>query len=149
FHLPYDSIDKDIASFHLRTRDAAVKGYAVGPIGMKDSKKQVDDAFDYAKRVGVDLIIGVPAKEFLPYISEKTKEFNIRFAIHNHGPEDKLYPNATVIYESIKDLDSRMGLCFDMGHNMRDGHDPIRDLKRYHKRIFDIHLKNVTSAMAA
>src|SRR5690606_40216963 len=39
-----------------------------------------------------------------------------------------------------------MGLCFDMGHNTRDGQDSIKDLERYHHRIFDIHFKNVTAA---
>src|SRR5690606_40828865 len=98
------------------------------------------------RRVGVKLIIGIPNKEDLAYISDKTKEYDIRYAIHNHGPEDKLYPNASSIYDLVKGLDPRMGLCFDMGHNMRDGQDPIRDLERYHKRIFDIHFKNVTAA---
>jgi len=74
------------------------------------------------------------------------KEYDIRFAIHNHGPEDKLYPNATSINNLIKDLDSRVGICFDMGHDTRDNQDAVADLGKYSKRIFDIHLKNVTSA---
>src|SRR5690606_13420564 len=73
-------------------------------------------------------------------------EYDIRFAIHNHGPEDKLYPNASVINNYIKALDKRLGICFDMGHDTRDGQDPVKDLEKYHTRIFDIHLKNVTSA---
>ncbi|KKX51152.1 hypothetical protein L950_0206470 [Sphingobacterium sp. IITKGP-BTPF85] len=77
----------------------------------------------------------------MTYLSNKTKETGIRFAIHNHGPEDKLYPNATVIYNLIKDLDANLGMCFDMGHDTRDGQDAIKDLQQYHKRIFDIHLK--------
>lgn len=148
FHLPFKSTDAEIAAFHEKLAQSNVTGYAVGPIYMTKSKTEIDDAFEYAKRVGVKLIVGIPNKEDLEYISNKTKEYDIRYAIHNHGPEDKLYPNATSIYELVKDLDARMGLCFDMGHNIRDGHDPIADLERYHTRIFDIHLKNVTSATA-
>lgn len=146
FHLPLASTDAEIAAFHEKLAASAVKGYAVGPLYMTKSKSEIDNAFAYAKRVGVKLIVGIPNKEDLAYIADKTAEYDIRYAIHNHGPEDKLYPNATSIFELIKDLDPRMGLCFDMGHNMRDGHDPVGDVRRYHKRIFDIHLKNVTAA---
>jgi sugar phosphate isomerase/epimerase len=48
----------------------------------------------------------------------------------------------------IKDLDDRIGMCFDIGHNMRDGHDPVADIKKYKNRIFDLHLKNVSAAKA-
>ncbi|SFC20899.1 Sugar phosphate isomerase/epimerase [Parapedobacter composti] len=146
FHLPFKSTPAEITAFHEKLAASGVTGYAVGPIYMTKSRADIDNAFEYAKRVGVKLIVGIPNKDDLAYISDKTKAYDIRYAIHNHGPEDKLYPNATSIYELVKGLDPRMGLCFDMGHNMRDGQDPIKDLERYHKRIFDIHLKNVTAA---
>ncbi|SEL83358.1 sugar phosphate isomerase/epimerase family protein [Parapedobacter koreensis] len=146
FHLPLTSSDAEIAAFHKKLADSGVTGYAVGPIYMTKSKTEIDNAFDYAKRVGVKLIVGIPNKEDLAYIADKAKAYDIRYALHNHGPEDNLYPNATSIFELVKNLDERMGLCFDMGHNMRDGQDPIKDLERYRDRIFDIHLKNVTAA---
>jgi inosose dehydratase len=149
FHLPFKSTSEEISSFHAKLAEAGVKGYAVGPIYMNKSIEEIDKAFDYAKRVGVGLIVGIPRKEDLTYISKKTEEYNIRYAIHNHGPEDKLYPNATVIHDLVKNLGPKMGICFDMGHNARDGHDSIKDLKRYAKRIFDIHLKNITEAADA
>ncbi|PRD49054.1 sugar phosphate isomerase/epimerase family protein [Sphingobacterium haloxyli] len=147
FHLPYNSTENEIADFHAKLQHAGVIGYAVGPIYTK-SKKEIDDAFDYANRVGVSLIIGVPNPEDLTYLSEKVKVTGIKYAIHNHGPEDKLYPNATAIYNFIKNLHQNVGICFDMGHDARDGQDVIEDIQRYHKRILDIHLKNVTSATA-
>ncbi|MDO6437400.1 TIM barrel protein [Cyclobacterium sp. 1_MG-2023] len=147
FHLPLESTDAEIAAFHKKLADANIKGYAVGPIYSK-TQEALDIAFDYAKKVGVDMIVGIPSIEDLPYLDGKVKEYNIRFAIHNHGPEDKLYPNATVIMSHIKDLDDRIGMCFDIGHNMRDGHDPVADIKKYKSRIFDLHLKNVSKAEA-
>jgi inosose dehydratase len=147
FHLPFKSSTDEIAAFHQKLAEAGVKGYAVGPIYMNKSIEEIDNAFEYAKRVGVDLIVGIPRKEDLAYISKKTEEYNIRYAIHNHGPEDKLYPNATVIHDLIKNLGPKMGICFDMGHNARDGHNSVKDLKKYAYRIFDIHLKNITEAV--
>ncbi len=145
FHLPFKSTAAEIAAFHAKLKDNNVVGYAVGPIYTKN-KQEIDNAFDYAKRVGVDLLIGIPAHADLEYVAQKTKEYNIRFAIHNHGPEDKLYPNAESIYNLIKNLDQRVGICFDMGHNKRDGRDSVADLQKFSKRIFDMHLKNVTVA---
>lgn len=145
FHLPFKSTAEEIAAFHERLKQSNVTGYAVGPIYVK-TKAEIDNAFDYAKRVGVNLIVGIPNPEELPYLEQKVKEHNIRFAIHNHGPEDKLYPNATVIHNLIKNLDARVGICFDMGHDTRDNQDAVADLGKYSKRIFDIHLKNVTAA---
>jgi len=114
FHLPFKSTAVEINNFHEKLKQSDITGYAVGPI-YTNSTKAIDDAFDYAQRVGVKLIIGIPNKEDLAYLSNKTKETGIRFAIHNHGPEDKLYPNATVIYNLIKNLDPNLGMCFDMG----------------------------------
>lgn len=145
FHLPYASTSEQIAAFHEKLKQSGVTGYAVGPIYMK-TRQEIDNAFDYAKRVGVKMIVGIPNPEDLPYVDQKVKEFDMRYAIHNHGPGDKLYPNAITVNNLIKDLDARIGLCFDMGHDMRYGNDPIADVKKYSKRIFDIHLKNVTSA---
>lgn len=66
FHLPLSSTDEEIEAFHAKLKDFGVKGYAVGPIYMK-TKEEIDQAFDYAKRVGVNLIVGVPNYELLSY----------------------------------------------------------------------------------
>jgi len=145
FHLPLNSTTEQIATFHQTLKNAGVTGYAVGPIYMKTTQ-QIDEGFEYARRVGVKLIVGVPNEELLPYVDKKVKEFDMRYAIHIHGPDIKLWPNASSVMDAVKSLDPRIGLCFDMGHDARFGDDPIADLEKYAKRIFDIHLKNVTAA---
>ena len=102
--------------------------------------------FDYAKRVGVKLIVGVPNYELLPYVSDKVAEYDMQYAIHLHGPDIALYPDADDVWENVKDLDPRMGMCLDIGHDRRNGKDPVADLEKYQSRVFDIHLKDVTDA---
>ncbi len=156
FHLPIDANAEQIAQFKEKLAAHDVIGYAVGPIYMKDVEA-VDKAFAYAQRVGVDLIVGVPGVwgdkgpryDVLDRVEQKVKETGIRYAIHLHGPDMPLYPDATSIWNDVKDRDPRLGICLDIGHDMRAGSDPIKDLKRYGKRVFDIHLKDVTEGTKA
>jgi sugar phosphate isomerase/epimerase len=148
FHLPLNSDEAQIKVFHETCAAHGVKGYAVGPIYMK-TEAEVDNAFSYAKRVGVKLILGVPDYELLPYVEKKVKEYDFRLAIHLHGPDIKTYPDATDVWEHTKDLDPRMGMCLDIGHDLRNGCDPVADLKKYHTRVFDIHIKDVTDSTKA
>ncbi len=145
FHLPLNSTDEEIQAFHKKLAESDVTGYGVGPIYMK-TKEEVDNAFDYAKRVGVKLIVGVPNYELLPYVSDKVAEYDMQYAIHLHGPDIALYPDADDVWENVKDLDPRMGMCLDIGHDRRNGKDPVADLEKYQSRVFDIHLKDVTDA---
>lgn len=148
FHLPLDSSDAEIADFHNKLKAKGVTGYAVGPIYMK-SEKEIDNAFEYARRVGVKLIVGVPNYELLPYVEKKVKEYDMHYAIHLHGPDMPLYPDADDVWENVKDLDARIGMCLDVGHDTRNGKDPVADLKKYHTRVFDVHIKDVTGASKA
>ncbi|MFV0591972.1 MAG: sugar phosphate isomerase/epimerase family protein [Draconibacterium sp.] len=143
FHLPVNSTDEEIAAFHAKCAEYGVKGYAVGPLYMK-SKEDIDKYFDYAKRVGVKTIVGVPNYDLLPYVDEKVKEYGFNYAIHLHGPDIDIYQDADEVWEKTKDLDPRIGMCLDIGHDTRNGKDPVADLKKYHTRVFDIHLKDVT-----
>lgn len=148
FHLPFNSTDEEIATFKAKLQAADVTGYAVGPIYMK-SKEEVDNAFAYTKRVGVKLIVGVPNVDLLPYIDQKVKEYDFHYAIHLHGPDIELYPDADDVWKHTKDLDPRIGMCLDIGHNLRNGKNPSEALKKYHSRVFDIHIKDVTAAEKA
>ena len=148
FHLPLTSNEEQIAAFHQKLASYGVKGYAVGPIYMK-TKEEVDRAFAYAQRVGVPLLVGVPNYDLLDYTEQVVKQYDIKLAIHLHGPDMKLYPDATDIWEHVKNRDERMGMCLDIGHNLRYGSDTLADYIKYHKRVFDMHLKDVTAPTKA
>ncbi|GAB6012097.1 sugar phosphate isomerase/epimerase family protein [Viscerimonas tarda] len=143
FHLPLKSTDEEIAAFKEKLKAKGVTGYAVGPIYMK-TEKEVDNAFEYARRVGVKTIVGVPSIEMLPYVDKKVKEYNFYYAIHLHGPDLGIFPDAEDVWNHTKDLDPRIGMCLDIGHDLRNGKNPVADLIKYHTRVFDIHLKDVT-----
>lgn len=145
FHLPLDSNAATIQEVTGQYKAAGIDVYGVGVIYMK-TKEQVDQAFSYAKNAGVSLIIGVPEYDLLDYAEQKVKQYNIRMAIHNHGPQDKLYPGPKEVYEKIKDRDERLGLCLDIGHSIRAGEEPSAAVLKYRKRLYDMHIKDVTKA---
>lgn len=145
FHLPLNSTDKQIEDFKDKCASYSVIGYIVGPINMH-SKAEVDGAFEYAKRLGVKKIIGVPDVELLPYVDKRVKEYDFNYAIHLHGPDKNVYKDAASVWKFTKDLDPRIGMCLDVGHDFRNGCDPSLDLQKYHTRVFDMHIKDETEA---
>jgi sugar phosphate isomerase/epimerase len=145
FHLKLDATDAEITEAVEKCSEAGLNLYAGGVIYMT-TEAEVDQAFEYAKKTGMKMIVGVPNHELLPYVEGKVKAYDIQLAIHNHGPGDKLYPSAESAYVLIKDMDSRMGLCIDIGHTKRIGRDPSQDVRDYFDRVLDIHIKDVTAA---
>jgi hypothetical protein len=145
FHMPMNSKQEEINSVIQKFKAGGINVYTVGVIYMK-TEASVDQAFEYAKMAGVKMIVGAPDYELLPYVEKKVKTYDIKLAIHNHGPDNPLYPNATDIWNHIKDLDARIGICIDIGHTTRDGQNPSVDILKYQSRIYDIHMKDVDKA---
>jgi inosose dehydratase len=142
FYLPLDSNASTVKDVKDKFSAAGIRIYAAGVIYMK-TQAEVDRAFDYAKMLGIDLIVGVPNPELLAYTEQKVKTYNIRVAIHNHGPDD-LYPTPAEVYEHIKNLDTRIGLCVDIGHTARAGGDPLKVVRDLGPRILDMHFKDLS-----
>ncbi len=145
FHLPYNSTQEQLNEVLQKFKNAGINVYALGVIYMK-TPEEVDRAFEYAKMAGVQMIVGAPNYELLTLVESRIKTYDIRLAIHNHGPDNPLFPNATDIWNHIRDLDARIGICIDIGHTTRDGKDPAGDIKKYSSRIFDLHIKDVDKA---
>ena len=145
FHMPMNSSQEQIDAVLQKFKSAGINVYTVGVVYMK-TQESVDQAFEYAKMAGVKMIVGAPDYALLPYVEKKIKTYDFKMAIHNHGPDNPLYPNATDIWNHIKDLDVRIGICIDIGHTTRDGQDPSVDILKYRSRIYDMHVKDVDKA---
>ena len=146
-HLPLDSSVETIKHTLALCKEKGIELYGAGVVYMT-TKAEVDQAFQYAQIAEMKMIVGVPNHELLDYVESKVKETNIKLAIHNHGPGDKLYPSAESAYTKIKHMDKRMGLCIDIGHTKRINRNPEQDVGDFFDRVFDIHLKDVTEAVA-
>jgi sugar phosphate isomerase/epimerase len=147
FHLALDSTPAQIKEAVAKVKKAGLILYGGGVISM-NKEPEVNRAFEYAKAAGMKVIVGVPAPELLPLVDKKVRQYNIKVAIHNHGPGDKTYPTPASAYEKIKNLDKRIGLCMDIGHTKRYGVNPSVSAEKYADRLLDVHIKDVTEATA-
>lgn len=142
FHLPYEASSEELSQIVSKLKARGLNPYGAGVIYFK-TEEEVEKHFNYAKAAGIGMIVGAPEHHLLPLIEKKVKETNIKLAIHNHGPEDRIFPSPETVYEKIKDLDHRIGLCIDCGHTFRMNQDPATEIKRFKDRLFDCHLKDL------
>ncbi len=147
FHLPLNSSPEQIKAVVAKVKDAGINLYGGGVIYMRN-EQQVRQGFAYAKAAGMNIIVGVPNHDLLPLVDQMVKEYDIKVAIHNHGPGDNVYPVPETAYELVKNLDRRIGLCIDIGHTMRAGIDPSEPAEKYADRLYDVHIKDVSAATA-
>ncbi len=121
--------------------------HAVGAIYFqKDDDDDIRAKFEYCKRAGVKVIVaGDPAPATLPRVEKFVKEYDIKIAIHNHGPEDKIFPSPLDVLKFVKGMDPRMGCCIDVGHCARAGTDVVEAIKAAGPRLFNMHMKDLTS----
>jgi inosose dehydratase len=144
-HLPLDAKPEEIAAAAAKVKQAGLILYGGGVISMQ-KESQIDQAFDYAKAAGMQLMVIAPIAETLPLIEKKVQQYNIAVAIHNHGPTDKHFPTPESVYEAVRERDKRMGLCMDIGHTVRVGADLNASTEKYFDRLLDVHMKDVTEA---
>ena len=89
------------------------------------------------------LIVATCAPAVLPRVERFATRFDIRVAIHNHGPEDPHYPSPYDVLRRGKGMDPRMGLCIDVGHTVRTGTDVVQAIADAGSRLHDLHAKDL------
>jgi sugar phosphate isomerase/epimerase len=125
-------------------RDAGITPLSCGNITMSDDESETRNAFEYARDAGIPTIVCKPTRQSLPFLDKMVKEYDIRLAIHNHGPEDKVWPSPYDPWEAIQSFDERIGLCIDVGHTARCGVDPVEAIRKCSTRLYDVHLKDLS-----
>ena len=89
------------------------------------------------------MMLCAPAHATLAEVEKLVKEYNIRAAIHNHGPEDDQFPTPRSVLTAVGNMDPRLGLCLDIGHTARAGADILESIREAGPRLFDIHIKDL------
>ena len=123
-HLPRTDPPETTRALAAKIGAAGITIMGGGTITMPNDPAQIKKDFEYAKNAGFPLIFVDPDPAALDTIEQMAKTYDIKVAIHNHGPEDKRWPRPQDAYAAVKSRDKRLGLCIDVGHTLRTGTDP-------------------------
>ena len=146
-HLPFNSTASQISEAKKMLEDAGIVLESTGNNPMQKDEAEIRMKFEFNKRLGVPLMIIAPTMKTLPIVEKCVKEYGIKVALHNHGPEDPHFPTAASVLESVKDMDPGVGLCFDIGHSARTGEDLIAAVRLAGPRLLDIDVKDLRNKM--
>ncbi len=149
-HLPYTSTPEELQKGAREFRRAGIRIVGGGAVYMlKPDDDDIRRYFEYAKNCGMPLMTIGPSHESLPKIEKFVKEYNIKVAVHNHGPEDKQFPSPEVALKALEGMDPRMGVCIDVGHTSRTGTNPVQAIRDAGPRLLDMHIKDLRNLMDA
>ena len=145
-HLPLKSTREQRQEARKKVEAAGLVLMGGGVIYMKNNEDEIRNVFEYAKDAGMATIVCSPVPEALDTVEKMAVKYDLRIAIHNHGPTDKKYPSPLDVLRLVKDRDKRMGICMDVGHTVRIGDDAVAVINQCASRLYDFHMKDVTSA---
>ncbi|HEX4772593.1 MAG TPA: sugar phosphate isomerase/epimerase [Bryobacteraceae bacterium] len=147
-HLAFDSTPEQIDAARQEFANAGLILVGVGNVSFaRDDEADIRRKFEYAKRLGVPLMVCAPTLVTLPKLEPYVKEFDIKIAIHNHGPEDKVFPTPQSALKQVQNMDPRCGLCIDVGHTARTGVDVAEAIAEAGPRLLDMHVKDLADLM--
>jgi sugar phosphate isomerase/epimerase len=144
-HLPRTDPPEVTRALGAKIRAAGIQIAGGGTITLPNDPVQIKKDFEYAKDAGFPLIFISPDPAALDTIEQMVKTYDIKVAIHNHGPEDKWWPRPQDAYAAIKSRDRRMGLCIDVGHTTRTNTNPAQACRECRDRLYDMHVKDLKS----
>jgi sugar phosphate isomerase/epimerase len=146
-HLPRTDPPETIKANRAKVEAAGLQIMGGGTITWKDNNEaEIRKDFEYAKNAGFPLIVASPNPTTLDTVEKLAKEYNIKIAIHNHGPEDPWkYHTPQDVLAHIKNRGPLMGCCMDIGHTTRGGADPVECVKILGARLLDMHTKDLAN----
>lgn len=150
FHALYRSTPEELDRARRDFQSAGITLTCGGTVYMQ--KEDPDDVrfyFEYAKRLGLPMMNIGPTAKTLPIIERFVKEYDIKVAVHNHGPEDRHFPAPSDALKLIRDMDPRVGVCVDVGHTTRTGKDVLEELEKSGSRLLDVHIKDLKDLKVA
>ena len=138
---PLNSTPEQIAAMNKRLADLGLTISAHGVNGFGGDAAANRKVFEFAKTAGIRILGADPTPEAFASLDELVKDFDIRIAIHNHGPKHR-YNKVIDVLKAIEGHDERIGACADLGHFIRSGEKPVEVIRLLKGRLYGIHLKD-------
>ena len=146
-HFNLKSTDEEIDARKKKMADLGIKILGHGVNGFSKDHEANRKIFEFAKKAGIRNISADPTEDSFASLDKLVAEFDVRIAIHNHGPGAR-YDKVVDVLNAIKGHDERIGACADLGHYIRSAEDPVRVINLLKGRLFGIHLKDFAEQKA-
>jgi inosose dehydratase len=141
-------ITDDAAAIAALKAKVAAQGMTVLSWGVEGFGKDAaanKKKFEFAKAMGFPVLVANPSADSFENLAALTKEYGVKIAIHNHGPEDKTYGKLEQVQKALEKSPVEIGVCVDTGHVIRSGEDPVQWIKALGPRVHDVHLKDASA----
>jgi sugar phosphate isomerase/epimerase len=129
----------DAVTSKIRAAGLKTLGHGVNKFTKDDAANRA--LFEFARRAGLRNLTADPDPDAFDSLDSLVKEFDIRIAIHNHGPRHR-YNKALDVLAACEGRDARIGACADLGHYIRSGERPTDVIRLLEGRLYGIHLKD-------
>jgi sugar phosphate isomerase/epimerase len=133
----------ELAKRKLADIGLQINAYGVEKFSADHAKNEA--IFQFGKTLGVDNLSANPDKDAFSSLSKLVDQYDIKVAIHNHGPQDEIWGRPEWILDSVKDLDPRIGACLDTGWVIMSGVDSVEAVEMLGSRVLGVHLKDFTA----
>lgn len=140
-HFPLKSTAEQIDATKAKLKAAGVQALAHGVNPFSKDHEANRRWFEFAKRAGIRNITANPSEDAFDSLDKLVAEYDIRIAIHNHGPGAE-YDKVADVLTAIKGRHPNIGACADLGHYIRSAEDPVRVINLLEGRLYGIHLKD-------
>ncbi len=142
-HFPMGMKPDELAAAQAKLTAAQLRPNAYGVVGIGRDEAAIRRMFEFAKKVGFDCYTASPAPEAFDLLDKLCEEYDVKVAIHNHGPGDKRWGRTQQLLDGTKDRHRNIGVCLDTGHLIRAGDDVLEAVHKLGPRLLAFHFKDV------
>jgi sugar phosphate isomerase/epimerase len=146
-HYPLNADADQVARMNALLAKPQIKPTAHGVNGFSKDHAANRRVFEFAKRAGIKTITADPAPDSFDSLDKLVAEFDVRIAIHNHGPGAR-YDKLASVQKAVAGHHKLIGACVDTGHTLRSDEDPVKWIHELGPRVFALHIKDVAERKA-
>ena len=146
-HAPWaDGTPEQCRDIVQKFKDSGITITSTGMIELPNDEAVIRKAFDNVRAAGLKTLCGwLKQTDSLPLVDKLVKEYDLKVAIHNHGPTEQMATGMDV-WKTVQPYDKRIGLCLDVGHGFRAGENPAQTIRQCSERLYEVHLRDTAVA---
>ncbi|GMW01376.1 MAG: hypothetical protein AMXMBFR84_25130 [Candidatus Hydrogenedentota bacterium] len=140
-HFPADPDNPKLEEIKAAIASAGVTVPCYGVEGFSKDEAANRKKFEFAKALGIGILTADPEPDSFDVLDKLVEEYQIKIAIHNHGPKAR-YDKVADTISAVQGHHAFIGACVDTGHVIRSGEKPHEVIEALGDRVISLHLKD-------